>query len=114
MDGSRRQKIRSKSFFERKTLRSFTQGIFRLWPGRIKSPLRPLADLSFATVVPFFLAIPYSVSPFDTVYLEPDEDFLDVDFEGVDFFFDELLDAVVFVEVLEVELEVDFLGVLNA
>jgi len=57
-----------------------------------------------ATEVPFFRAIPESVSPLVTRYLEPVAFFevvLAVDFDGVDFFLEELLEATVFLGVDE-------------
>ena len=91
----------SKAFWSRKMGRALNQGIFKLCPRRIRSLLRPLALLSFATVVPFFRAMAERVSPLTTVYFEP-EDFLAVDFVGVDFFFAELLAATVFLGADEV------------
>jgi len=82
--------------------RSWNQGIFRLWPGRIRSLLRPLAALIFATEEPFFRAMEERVSPFATVYFGF-VDFLAVvfaaDLEDVPFFF--VLDTVAFLEVVE-------------
>ena len=82
---------------------SLNQGIFRLWPGRIRSLLRPLAALIFATEEPLFRAMEESVSPFETVYFGF-VDFLPVvlapDFEDIDFFFAEVLEAVAFLWVV--------------
>ena len=102
--------FRPTAVWNEKVSHSLNQGIFRLWPGRIRSLLRPLAALIFATVVFFFKAMPYSVSPLETVYLD-EADFLAVDFEGV-YFLAELLE-VVFLGVEE-ELEVVFFEELNA
>jgi hypothetical protein len=58
------------------------------------SPLIPLADLIFVTVVPYLRASPYSVSPLVTVCERPELDFFTV---VVDFFFGvELAVVVVF------------------
>jgi hypothetical protein len=58
------------------------------------SPLIPLADLIFVTVVPYLRASPYRVSPLVTVCERPELDFFTV---VVDFFFGvELAVVVVF------------------
>lgn len=77
------------------------QGIFRLWPGRIRSLCRPLAALILATEEPLFRAMEDRVSPLATVYLVP-EDFLDAVLEEVVFFFAELPEEVLFLGADEV------------
>lgn len=113
MDGLRPGKIQIEGRLDAKTCRTLNQGIFKLCPGRIRSPLRLLAALIFATVLPFFRAMAERVSPFATVYLDP-EDFLAADFDGVDFFLAELLEAVVFLGVAEALEGVDFFDPLKA
>ena len=44
-------------------------------PSRITSDFNPLAALSFDTLVPYFLAMPESVSPLFTVCFLPDDFF---------------------------------------
>ena len=91
------KKFSSKQDLEPKMRRTMHHGIFKVCPRRIRSLLSPLAALIFATEEPFFRAMAESVSPLTTVYFEP-EVFLPavLDFEGVDFFLVELVEATVF------------------
>ena len=58
MDDTDRGKFDDSLNQAQKSARTWTQGIFRTWPGRIKSLLRLLADFNLATVVFFLRAMP--------------------------------------------------------